>query len=94
MPRRKDPRIPAAVLDQLLAGADPRTALQPNGLIDDLKKALAERILKAGSSFSVKGSGGLIGSLEATGASLGAASGSAVGFGAGLEPIPVGRDAR
>jgi putative transposase len=51
MPRRKDPRIPAAVLDQLLAGADPRTALQPNGLIDDLKKALAERILKAGSSW-------------------------------------------
>ena len=25
MPRRKDPRIPDAVLDQLLAGADPKT---------------------------------------------------------------------
>jgi putative transposase len=40
MPRRKEPRIPDAVLDQLLAGADPRTALEPNGLIDDLKKAV------------------------------------------------------
>src|ERR687889_710982 len=47
MPRRKEPRIPDAVLDQLLAGADPRTALEPNGLIDDLKKALAERVLNA-----------------------------------------------
>jgi putative transposase len=47
MPRRKDPRIPDAVLDQLLAGADPRTALEPNGLLDDLKKALAERVLNA-----------------------------------------------
>src|ERR1044071_822257 len=45
MPRRKEPRIPDAVLDQLLAGADPRTALEPNGLLDDLKKALAERVL-------------------------------------------------
>jgi putative transposase len=26
MPRRKEPRIPDAVLDQLLAGADPKTA--------------------------------------------------------------------
>jgi putative transposase len=47
MPRRKELRIPDAVLDQLLAGADPRTALEPNGLIDDLKKALAERVLNA-----------------------------------------------
>src|ERR671921_137956 len=47
MPRRKEPRIPDAVLDQLLAGADPRTALEPNGLIDDLKKALTERVLNA-----------------------------------------------
>src|SRR3569623_834511 len=47
MPRRKDPRIPDAILDQLLAGADPRTALEPNGLIDDLKKARAERVLNA-----------------------------------------------
>jgi putative transposase len=47
MPRRKEPRIPNAVLDQLLAGADPKTAFDPNGLIDDLKKALAERVLNA-----------------------------------------------
>src|SRR5215203_418375 len=47
MPRRKEPRIPDAVLDQLLASADPRTALEPNGLIEDLKKVLAERILNA-----------------------------------------------
>ena len=30
MPRRKEPRIPDAVLDQLLAGADPKTAFDPN----------------------------------------------------------------
>ena len=47
MPRRKEPRIPDALLDQLLAGADPKTAFDPNGLIDDLKKALAERVLNA-----------------------------------------------
>jgi putative transposase len=47
MPRRKEPGIPDAVLDQLLAGADPKTAFDPNGLIDDLKKALAERVLDA-----------------------------------------------
>jgi putative transposase len=37
MPRRKDPRIPDAVLDQLLAGADPKTVFDPNGLLDNLK---------------------------------------------------------
>src|SRR5436190_2067570 len=47
MSRRKEPRIPDAVLDQLLAGADPKTVVDPNGLIDDLKKALAERVLNA-----------------------------------------------
>ena len=47
MPRRKEPRIPDAILDQLLAGADAKTAFDPNGLIDDLKKALAERVLNA-----------------------------------------------
>jgi putative transposase len=41
MPRRKEPRIPDAVLDQLLAGADPKTVFDPNGLLGDLKKALA-----------------------------------------------------
>src|ERR1041384_1724126 len=47
MPRRKEPRISDAVLDQLLAGADPKSVFEPNGLIDDLKKALAERVLNA-----------------------------------------------
>ena len=32
MPRRKDPHIPDAVLDQLLAGADPKTVFDPNEL--------------------------------------------------------------
>jgi putative transposase len=36
MPRRQDPRIPDAVLDQLLAGADRKTVFDPNGLLDDL----------------------------------------------------------
>ena len=47
MPRRKAPHIPDAILDQLLAGADPKTAFDSNGLLDDLKKALAERALNA-----------------------------------------------
>ena len=47
MARRKPPYIPDVVLDQLLAGADPRAALEPNGLLDGLKKALAERVLNA-----------------------------------------------
>ena len=46
MPRRKEPRLPDAVLDHL-AGADPKTLFDPNGLLDDLKKALAERGLNA-----------------------------------------------
>src|SRR3954447_26113883 len=47
MPRRKELKIPDAILDQLLAGADPKTAVDPNGLLDGLKKALAERALNA-----------------------------------------------
>lgn len=43
MPRRKEPRIPDAILDQLLAGADAKTVFDPNGLLDDLKKALYAR---------------------------------------------------
>lgn len=30
-----------------MSGADPKTAFDPNGLLDDLKKALAERALNA-----------------------------------------------
>ena len=47
MARRKAPRIADALLDQLLGGADPKTAFDANGLIDELKKALAERALNA-----------------------------------------------
>src|SRR6201995_1037170 len=47
MPRRKEPCIPGAVLDQLLSDADPQTVFDPNGLLDALKKALAERVLNA-----------------------------------------------
>jgi putative transposase len=35
------------VLDQLLVGRDPKDAFSKDGLFDDLKKALAERILNA-----------------------------------------------
>ncbi|MDO9714497.1 IS256 family transposase [Paracraurococcus lichenis] len=47
MPRRKQPAIPDDLLDQLLGGTDPRAALADGGLLDGLKKALAERVLNA-----------------------------------------------
>jgi len=47
MARRKAPHIPDALLDQLLAGADARTAFEADGLLDSLKKALTERALNA-----------------------------------------------
>jgi putative transposase len=47
MARRKQPSIPDALLDQLLDGADPRSAFNPDGVLDALKKALAERMLNA-----------------------------------------------
>ena len=47
MPRRKPPMIADAVLDQLLGGSDPKAAFDPQGLLDQLKKALAERALNA-----------------------------------------------
>src|SRR3712207_6728268 len=47
MPRRKQPAIPDELLDQLLNGSDPRAALAAGGLLDGLKKALAERALNA-----------------------------------------------
>src|SRR5947208_17111101 len=59
MPRRKKPRIPDAILDQLLAGADPKTAFDPNGLLDGLKKALAERALNAEMDHHLAGDGGV-----------------------------------
>ncbi len=47
MARRKEPIIPDAILDQLLAGADAKTAFDQNGLLDQLKNALTERALRA-----------------------------------------------
>jgi len=47
MPRRKPPVIADSLLDQLLAGADAKTAFEADGLLDQLKKALAERALNA-----------------------------------------------
>jgi hypothetical protein len=57
MPRRKEPKIPDAILDQLLAGTDPKTAFDPNGLLDGLKKALAERVLNAEMDHHLDGEG-------------------------------------
>src|SRR3546814_17755833 len=47
MSRRKEPVIPVDLLDQLLAGSDAAAALDQGGLLDTLKKALAERALNA-----------------------------------------------
>ncbi len=47
MARRKAPMMPDAILDQLLDGLDAKDAFGRNGLLDALKKALAERALGA-----------------------------------------------
>ena len=47
MARRKAPVISDELLDQLLAGRDPQSALGRDGLVDELKRALAERALNA-----------------------------------------------
>jgi putative transposase len=47
MARRKAPVIADQLLDQLLAGADAKAAFEKDGLLDELKKALAERALNA-----------------------------------------------
>ncbi len=47
MARCKAPVIPDELLDRLLAGRDPQAALGKDGLIDELKRALAERALNA-----------------------------------------------
>ncbi|MER8786146.1 transposase, partial [Mesorhizobium sp. M1006] len=39
--------IEKELLDQLLAGRDPNEVFARDGLLDDLKKALSERILNA-----------------------------------------------
>src|SRR3954452_16674457 len=57
MARRKQPAIPDQLLDQLLAGADPRTAFARDGLLDELKKAFAERALNAEMDHHLEGDG-------------------------------------
>lgn len=47
MPRRKEEEISSELLDQLLSGGDAAAALEQGGLLDSLKKALAERALNA-----------------------------------------------
>ena len=47
MARRKAPVIPDSVLDQLLQGQEAKDAFGRDGLLDALKKALAERALNA-----------------------------------------------
>lgn len=47
MAKKDSGPISAELLDQLLAGRDPKTVLESGGLIGDLKKALAERMLNA-----------------------------------------------
>lgn len=58
MARRKQPVIPDALLDQLLNGADPKAAFAKDGLLDELKKALAERALNAEMDRHLAGSEG------------------------------------
>lgn len=58
MARRKQPVIPDALLDQLLDGADPKAAFAKDGLLDELKKALAERALNAEMDRHLAGSEG------------------------------------
>jgi putative transposase len=55
MARRKAPVIPDELLDQLLAGRDPQAALGKDGLIDELKRALAERALNAEMDHHLEG---------------------------------------
>ena len=53
MARRKEPVIPDAILDQLLAGADAKTAFDPNGLLDQLKVSVASAPFGSGRAITV-----------------------------------------
>ena len=58
MARRKEPQIPDAILDQLLSGTAASTAFDRGGLLDQFKKALAERALNAEMDHHLAGEGG------------------------------------
>ena len=58
MARRKEPPIPDAILDQLLSGMAASMAFDRGGLLDHLKKALAERALNAEMDHHLAGEGG------------------------------------
>lgn len=58
MAKRKEPQIPDALLDQLLSGTAASTAFDRGGLLDQLKKALAERALNAEMDHHLAGEGG------------------------------------
>jgi hypothetical protein len=58
MARRKAPYISDELLDRLLSGTDAAAALQQGGLLDGLKKALAERALNAEMDHHLDGEGG------------------------------------
>ena len=58
MARRKAPHIADELLDRLLSGTDAATALQQGGLLDELKKALAERALNAEMDHHLGGEAG------------------------------------
>jgi putative transposase len=45
MAAKRESGITDAVVDQLLAGRDPATVFESGGLVDELKKRLAERML-------------------------------------------------
>ena len=47
MANKRKPAVPDELLDQLLAGTDALEAFRSGDLVQDLKKALAERILNA-----------------------------------------------
>ena len=47
MAKKQASAVSAELLDELLAGQDPATVLTSGGLLGDLKKALAERMLNA-----------------------------------------------
>lgn len=57
MSRRKEPVIPDVILNRLQAGSDAQSAFGSNGLLDQLKKTLAERALNVAMDHHLAGEG-------------------------------------